>query len=150
MIGAKDQNLFSWSMIWKSTQKAFHEVKVFVFLFVAVLGIFYFFTNAQLIAVMAHDAFSSEKVEDMQTFSDTLIHNAAGEGREKKTALDSFEQQMANFDLEKGDKMAQTMKEFLDQKGVDHSLTFNVLPPTNRLIIPDLNINVPLVDTETE
>lgn len=38
------------------------------------------------------------------------------------------------------------MQSFLDQKQETHRLNFNTLPPTNRLIISDLNINVPLID----
>jgi hypothetical protein len=38
------------------------------------------------------------------------------------------------------------MQEFLDQSQESHGINFNILPPSNRLIIPDLNVNIPLID----
>jgi len=42
--------------------------------------------------------------------------------------------------------IALNMQDFLSQQQEAHLLNFNTLPPNNRLIVPDLGINVPLID----
>jgi hypothetical protein len=40
-----------------------------------------------------------------------------------------------------------TLEESLENKMKDYSFDFYVVPPTNRLVIPKINLDVPIVDS---
>lgn len=42
--------------------------------------------------------------------------------------------------------LANSIQDFLNKNTQQHPLPFNTLPPTNRLIIPSLNLDVPLIN----
>ena len=123
------------------------ETKAMIIIFLSILCVFYFFTNAQLVFYTFKDAFSSVNAAELHQISETLIHNAAE--NEKESNLKQIEKRFAQIQEENttGSILALWMEELAEGNAQD--LNYNILPPTNRLIIPDLNINVPLVNTES-
>ena len=118
-----------------------------IIIFLSILCVFYFFTNAQLVFYTFKDAFTSVNAAELHQISETLMHNAADNTKEDN--LKQIEQRFAEIQNEHitGNILSLGMDELVQGKSQD--LNYNILPPTNRLIIPDLNINVPLVDTES-
>ena len=140
------KSLFTWN-----TKNWLKEAKIFSILLVSVLTLFFFFTNAQLVMVMAQDLFSSNGSWDHQLLlEENTIHQSAELKPETAEELQQLETQFAKIKQKKleSQTLSTTMEEFLDKKWEQHTIDFNTLPPGNRLIIPDLNINAPLVDTE--
>ena len=140
------KSLFTWN-----TKNWLKEAKIFSILLVSVLTIFFFFTNAQLVMVMAQDLFSSNGSWDHQLLlEENTMHQSAELKPETAEELQQLETQFAKIKQNKleSQTLSTTMEEFLDKKWEQHTIDFNTLPPGNRLIIPDLNINAPLVDTE--
>lgn len=115
------------------------------------LGIFcmtYFFNNAQLVFYALKDVFVSVNAAEIEQMSDTLMHNVAAQ--KPVDTLEALEQRFLDIQQESstGELISLGMEDFINAKEKNHEITYNILPPTNRLIIPDLNINVPLVDAE--
>jgi hypothetical protein len=46
-------------------------------------------------------------------------------------------------------EVATDMDHYLQQNLDNYDFSFNLLPPTNRLIIPAINLDVPLVESST-
>lgn len=126
----------------------FNEIKVLLLLFLVVLVSFYFFTNAQLIFLMVQDTFSPLQFKNSTVVPESLTHQAAPLQKETKSLLEDLQEKVSDLDLVKTKELAPSLQAFLAQKDGNQTLDFNLLPPTNRLIIPDLNLNVPLVDTD--
>lgn len=124
------------------------ELKVVVMIFVVMFCGFYFFNNAQLVFYTFKDVFASVSAAELEKISDTLMHSAA----DANTAdtMQALEERFALIQQEasSGEVISLGMEDFINAKERNHEIVYNILPPTNRLIIPDLNINVPLVDTE--
>ena len=140
------KSLFTWN-----TKNWLKEAKIFSILLVSVLTLFFFFTNAQLVIVMAQDLFSSNGSWDHQLLlEENTMHQSAELKPEAAEELQQLETQFAKIKQNKleSQTLSTTMEEFLDKKWEQHTIDFNTLPPGNRLIIPDLNINAPLIDTE--
>ena len=140
------KSLFTWN-----TKNWLKEAKIFSILLVSVLTLFFFFTNAQLVMVMAQDLFSSNGSWDHQLLlEENTMHQSAELNPETAEELQQLETQFAKIKQNKleSQTLSTTMEEFLDKKWEQHTIDFNTLPPGNRLIIPDLNINAPLIDTE--
>lgn len=140
------KSLFTWN-----TKNWLKEAKIFSILLVSVLTLFFFFTNAQLVMVMAQDLFSSNGSWDHQLLlEENTMHQSAELKPETAEELQQLETQFARIKQKKleSQTLSTTMEEFLDKKWEQHTIDFNTLPPGNRLIIPDLNINAPLIDTE--
>ena len=140
------KSLFTWN-----TKNWLKEAKIFSILLVSVLTLFFFFTNAQLVMVMAQDLFSWNQSWDHQLLlEENTMHQSAELKPETAEELQELETQFAKIKQKKleSQTLSTTMEEFLDKKWEQHTIDFNTLPPGNRLIIPDLNINAPLIDTE--
>ena len=122
------------------------ELKIMAILFAVVFSGFFFFTNAKLLMFTFNDAFS-EELTVPETMHLELEHNITDIGNQKEKML-ALEEEFAQIQQQQRQEkpLALTMQEFLDNKQITHTLEFNTLPPSNRLMIPDLNINVPLVD----
>lgn len=131
----------------KVARKRVKEAKAVVVIFLVILSWFYFFTNAQLVFYTFYDVFASANAVDLSQISETLVHNAAGENKEER--LSQLESRFEEIQKQvfSGEQLALGMEEFIATED-SHAIDYNILPPTNRLIIPDLNINVPLIDAE--
>lgn len=138
------------SLFNKSSKSWLKEVKNFSILLVSVLTLFYFFTNAQLIIVMAEDLFTTSGTGNTELILNEEEHESAGLKQETTQELAQLENRFTQIKKDKieGQSISTTLQEFLDKKWEQHTIDFNTLPPGNRLIIPDLNINAPLIDTE--
>ena len=134
----------------KSSKSWLKEVKNFSILLVSVLTLFYFFTNAQLIIVMAEDLFTTSGTGNTELILNEEEHESAELKQETAQELEQLENRFTQIKKDKieGQSISTTLQEFLDKKWEQHTIDFNTLPPGNRLIIPDLNINAPLIDTE--
>lgn len=69
-LGAKIKNLLS-------------ETKAMMIIFLSILCVFYFFTNAQLVFYTIKDVFASVNAAELNQISETLMHNAAGNTKEE-------------------------------------------------------------------
>ncbi len=138
------------SLFNKSSKSWLKEVKKFSILLVSVLTLFYFFTNAQLIIVMAEDLFTTSGTGNAELILNEEEHESAELKQETAQELAQLENRFTQIKKDKieGQSISTTLQEFLDKKWEQHTIDFNTLPPGNRLIIPDLNINAPLIDTE--
>lgn len=138
------------SLFNKSSKSWLKEVKNFSILLVSVLTLFYFFTNAQLIIVMAEDLFTTSGTGNTELILNEEEHESAELKQETAQELEQLENRFTQIKKDKieGQSISTTLQEFLDKKWEQHTIDFNTLPPGNRLIIPDLNINAPLIDTE--
>ena len=138
------------SLFNKNSKSWLKEVKNFSILLISVLTLFYFFTNAQLIIVMAEDLFTTSGTGNAELILNEEEHESAGLKQETAQELEQLENRFTQIKKDKieGQSISTTLQEFLDKKWEQHTIDFNTLPPGNRLIIPDLNINAPLIDTE--
>ena len=138
------------SLFNKSSKSWLKEVKNFSILLVSVLTLFYFFTNAQLIIVMAEDLFTTSGTGNTELILNEEEHESAELKQETAQELAQLENKFTQIKKDKIERqsISTTLQEFLDKKWEQHTIDFNTLPPGNRLIIPDLNINAPLIDTE--
>ena len=138
------------SLFNKNSKSWLKEVKNFSILLISVLTLFYFFTNAQLIIVMAEDLFTTSGTGNTELILNEEEHESAELKQETAQELEQLENRFTQIKKDKieGQSISTTLQEFLDKKWEQHTIDFNTLPPGNRLIIPDLNINAPLIDTE--
>jgi len=128
--------------------KLLSEVKIFIVLFLSVFSTFFFFTNAKLVLITVNDFIGGEWNTPIPLITGTDQHNVADVVSQKQEKLEALEESFQNIQKYKREEqdIALNMQDFLNQQQESHLLNFNTLPPTNRLIIPDLWINVPLVD----
>ncbi len=126
----------------------FSELKTLMILFAIVFSAFFFFTNAQLVFATLSDTFSAEPSSTPALIQLESEHHSAQTQEVQQEKLAALEEKFAQIQQQQRSEkdLAVSLQSFLDQKQETHTLNFNTLPPTNRLIIPDLNINVPLVD----
>ncbi|MBQ5944980.1 hypothetical protein IJL65_00840 [bacterium] len=61
--------------------------------------------------------------------------------------MDALVEQYGNV-VSMQQEVATDMDHYLQQNLDSYDFSFNLLPPTNRLIIPAINLDVPLVETE--
>lgn len=126
------------------------ELRRFWFVFIIVFVWSLLFTNANLFAQAFKDTFSSTWVHnvawmDTMISSDNSISSLVTENAEKMDELDTLVQTYAS---DVSNVAITSSLEMLLQSKVDsYAFEFNTLPPTNRLIISSLWIDVPLVDT---
>lgn len=126
----------------------FSELKTLLIFFAIVFSAFFFFTNAQLVFATLSDTFSKEVNPTPSLIQLESEHHSAQIQEAQQEKIAALEEKFAKIQQQQGSEkeLAVSLQNFLDQKQETHSLNFNTLPPTNRLIIPDLNINVPLID----
>lgn len=132
---------------WKI--KIISELKILIILFFTVFSAFFFFTNAKLVLITVNDVIgTNEETDSTNIIEDFEEHSTAEITMDKQEKLMALEENFENLKKDQREKQEMTlnMQEFLDQKQETHELNFNILPPTNRLIIPDLNVNIPLID----
>ena len=132
-------NPFKWA-------KVFSEIKIFIVLFFTVFSTFFFFTNAKLVMITVNDIVGNNW--DSAVSLITEEHKVADPISHKQEKLADLEESFQNIQKYKREEqdIALNMQDFLNQQQEAHLLNFNTLPPNNRLIVPDLGINVPLID----
>ena len=125
-------------------KKLFWEIKVLFVIFILIFLWMYVVTNAQLLIDSVQDRVAPQTV---QTFSQETTHsnvNLLSQQREKQKELDMLVEKYSDVvSLEK--EIAPSMDQLLRERLNSYDFGFNLLPPTNRLVIPSINLDVPLV-----
>ena len=130
----------------------FREARVLVVIFVVVFLGMYLVTNAQLVMDNFQDRFSSEsqvqalKTEEVHYSVDLTLERQekAEQATEQVEALIQQYSQVISVEKEIAPEMDQLLRASLSTYDFD----FNLLPPTNRLVIPSINLDVPLIQTQ--
>lgn len=125
--------------------KLFNELKVLWLIFTVLFLWTYLVTNAQLVIDNFTDHFWANEVYGI---SDTNLsfnseHLSAEESAAQVDAL--IEKYWSAISLQQD--IATDMDHYLQHNLDSYDFSFNLLPPTNRLIIPAINLDVPLVET---
>lgn len=125
--------------------KFFNELKILWLIFTVLFLWTYLVTNAQLVIDNFNDRFSPNEVQSIseETSSFNSEHLSAEDSAEKVDAL--IEQYGDIVSIQQD--IATDMDHFLQHNLNSYEFSFNLLPPTNRLIIPAINLDVPLVET---
>ena len=125
--------------------KFFNELKILWLIFTVLFLWTYLVTNAQLVIDNFNDRFSPTEVQSISEESSSFNsqHLSAEDSAEKVDAL--IEQYWDIVSVQQD--IATDMDHFLQHNLNSYEFSFNLLPPTNRLIIPAINLDVPLVET---
>ena len=127
--------------------KVFKELKILGLIFTVLFLWTYLITNAQLVIDNFNDHFSSNEVygisEDSTTSSFNSSHLSANDNAAEVENLIWKYEWIVSVQQE----VATDMNHYLQQNLDSYEFSFNLLPPTNRLIIPTINLDVPLVET---
>ena len=128
--------------------KLFKELKILWLIFTVLFLWTYLVTNAQLVIDNFNDRFSPNEVEwiseEMAESSFSTQHHSA---QTKDAEIDLLIDKYKNVVSVQQD-IATEMDQYLQQNLNSYEFTFNLLPPTNRLIVPAINLDVPLVQTD--
>lgn len=125
--------------------KLFNELKVLWLIFTVLFLWTYLVTNAQLVIDNFTDHFWSNEVYGISdtNFSFNSEHLSAEENDAQVDAL--IEKYWSTISIQQD--IATDMDHFLQHNLDSYDFSFNLLPPTNRLVIPAINLDVPLVET---
>ena len=127
--------------------KVFKELKVLWLIFTVLFLWTYLITNAQLVIDNFNDRFATEEVywisKDNVNSSFTSQHSAAAQNTADVESLVKQYEWVVSMEQE----IATNMDHYLQKNLDSYDFSFNLLPPTNRLIIPAINLDVPLVET---
>lgn len=94
----KKSDFFPRFSLGKKIENFLKETKAMIIIFLSILCVFYFFTNAQLVFYTFKDAFSSVNAAELHQISETLMHNAAE--NEKESNLKQIEKRFAQIQEE--------------------------------------------------
>ena len=123
--------------------KIFKELKVLGLIFTVLFLWTYLITNAQLVIDNINDRISPNEVywisEDIMNSSFSRNHWSA---QEVENLVEQYE-----WVISMEQEVATDMDHYLQQNLDSYDFSFNLLPPTNRLIIPAINLDVPLVES---
>ena len=128
--------------------KFFNELKVLWLIFTVLFLWTYLVTNAQLVIDNFNDRFSPNEVywisEEISSSSFNTEHLAA---QSQTQQVDALVEQYWNI-ISMQQEIATDMDHYLQENLNSYDFSFNLLPPTNRLVIPAINLDVPLVETD--
>jgi len=129
-----------------SFKKMLKEVKILGVIFATLFLGMYVVTNAQLVKDTFQDRFNPQPVHSL---SDELHRSAKTllDTHQKKLEVESLIAQYSEV-LSNEKTIAPTIEESLVGKLDSYEFEFNLLPPTNRLIISTINLDVPIVRSE--
>lgn len=127
--------------------KFFHELKILWLIFTVLFLGTYLVTNAQLVIDNFSDYFSPNEVYWIsQNSSSSTFNTEHQSAQDNSTEVDNLIEEYWNIISVQQD-IATDMDHFLQHNLDSYEFSFNLLPPTNRLIIPAINLDVPLVET---
>lgn len=126
--------------------KIFSELKILGFIFTVLFLWTYLITNAQLVIDNINDRFSTNEVygisQDNMDSSFNSLWISSGNTTDVENLIEQYE-----WIVSIQQDVATDMDHYLQQNLDSYDFSFNLLPPTNRLIIPAINLDVPLVET---
>ena len=123
--------------------KFFKELKVLGLIFTVLFLWTYLITNAQLVIDNFTDRFSPNEV--FWISEDDINSSFNGQHWSNQQVENLVEQYAGVISMEQ--EVATDMDHYLQQNLDSYDFSFNMLPPTNRLIIPAINLDVPLVES---
>ena len=124
------------------------ELRTILIIFAITFVWMLLFTNAQVFFSLdrgdekTNIERTEENIQTDNTIS-TQVDNATKKKEELENILSQYEW---NEVVQKG--TTETIQNLLESKMKDYSFDFNVVPPTNRLIIWKINLDVPIVDSQ--
>ena len=133
------------SKFYKFSQ-IFKELKVLWLIFTVLFLWTYLVTNAQLVIDNFNDHFSTDEVYGISQNNINSSFNSHWTDWESSIEVENLvEQYWWIVSLQQ--EVATDMDHYLQHNLDSYDFSFNLLPPTNRLIIPAINLDVPLVET---
>lgn len=129
---------------WFKFSSFFHELKILWLIFVVLFLGSYLITNAQLVIDNVTDYFSPTEIQGIA--EDNTIYSSHWSA-ENSGELENLIQEYGHI-VSLEEEIAPDMDHLLQTKLDSYEFSFNLLPPTNRLIIPAINLDVPLVETK--
>ena len=126
----------------------FKELKTILIIFVITFVWMLLFTNAQVFFSLdrgedkVNVEWTEETIQTDNTIS-TQVDNSAKKKEEIETILSKYDWTEV---VQK--ETTETIQNSLESKMKDYSFDFNVVPPTDRLIISKINLDVPIVDSK--
>ena len=128
--------------------KLFGELKILWLIFTVLFLGSYLVTNAQLVIDNVSDVFSSNTTHGIAD-ENSLYTADQTLSQEKSDEIDALiEMYGDNVSLQQ--EVATSMDHFLQQNLDSYEFSFNLLPPTNRIVIPSINLDVPLVESRIQ
>ena len=126
----------------------FKELRTILIIFAITFVWMLLFTNAQVFFFLdrGEDKVNIEWTEETIQTDNTIsvqVDNSAKKKAELETILSQYDW---NEVVQK--ETTETIQNSLEAKMKDYSFDFNVVPPTNRLIIWKINLDVPIVDSQ--
>jgi len=131
--------------IWR---RFFNEIKTLLVIFSITSVWMLLFTNAQVFfSIDRWEEKSSVERTEKTTQTDNTITTHIDNSAKKKAELETL---LAQYDWDEviSKETTETLQSALQAKMKDYSFDFNVIPPTNRLIIWKINLDVPIVDSK--
>ena len=126
--------------------KFFKEIKILWLIFTVLFLWTYLVTNAQLVIDNFNDYFSKDKVYGISKNDINSTFNSHWTDWENSIEVENLIKQY-EWIISIQQEIATDMDHYLQHNLDNYDFSFNLLPPTNRLIIPAINLDVPLVET---
>lgn len=123
----------------------FRELKVLWLIFTVLFLWTYLVTNAQLVIDNINDRFATNEVYWISKDDINSSFNAKYSVAEEIEVENLVKQYEWIVSVEQ--EVATDMDHYLQHSLNSYEFSFNLLPPTNRLIIPSINLDVPLVES---
>lgn len=135
-------------------KKAFKELKLLGSIFLVIFIGMYLFTNAQLVSDKIEDQINPQQVqaiasEQAQTKAKPSIAYSNQQYQNKQNEVNELIKVYGeSITLEK--ELAPATDELLNAQLNQYDLTFNLLPPVNRIVIPSIGVDTPIVQRQTK
>ncbi len=124
------------------------EIKTILLIFAITSVWMLLFTNAQVFfSIDSKDQKSNIERNEKTVQTDNSISNQVNSSSEKKAELEKILSHYESTEFVTKET-SETLQESLENKMKDYSFDFNIVPPTDRLIISKINLDVPLVDSK--
>ncbi len=129
-------------------KRFFNEVKILLIIFVITFVWMLLFTNAQVFFSFDNKEESTNIERNEKNIQvDNTISTQVDSVAEKKIELENILAQYDWIDALKK-QTTDTLQESLEVKMKNYSFDFNTVPPTDRLIIWKINLDVPIVNSQ--
>ncbi len=129
-------------------KRFFNEVKILLIIFVITFVWMLLFTNAQVFFSFDNKEESTNIERNEKNIQvDNTISTQVDSVAEKKIELENILAQYDWIDTLKK-QTTDTLQESLEVKMKNYSFDFNTVPPTDRLIIWKINLDVPIVNSQ--
>lgn len=132
----------------KSLPKRFlNEIKTILVIFAITFVWMLLFTNAQVFFSLDKESASSVERTQENIQVDNTISKQVDSTAEKKVELENLLSKYDSSDV-LVKQTTDTLQESLEEKMKSYSFEFNTIPPTDRLIISKINLDVPIVNSQ--